>query len=223
LAEKNQPTLDYGRSPEAYAQTGVIPPDPGNLLFALFTKPRDAFVWLMGIKPTYLVLPIVIVDGASGWLYDVFDLMGSSLKSSDLAMSLAGYFAFTVTISVILFYLLSMACRSVGRLLGGTGDARRVRCALAWASVPSIPFEFSIMPVLIFLAMSADESLVFVAEILSMTLLSAVVCCTIWLMSIGLGVAHRFSSFRGLATTLTGIAIVAGPAGAVIFGLSVWQ
>lgn len=131
-------------------------------------------------------------------------------------------------VTAVLFYLSSHLGAWIGRALGGRANAREVRVAIAWGSVPMIWSLLFVVParVLIF-AIGAQNALraailghhhpgdflatrtvaVMIIGLVVALLFLAVLVWTLVVTSQCLGEAHRFSSVLGFVTLVASVAI----------------
>lgn len=116
-------------------------------LTRIWTDPRATFAELLEHRPTHLFYPLAGVYWATHSLHLV--LRNASIMpvdASPLLVAMANI-AFGIFCGPLLFMGIAHLVHQACRLFGGTGDAGRVRAALAWSSVPYGPLFVLLLPI----------------------------------------------------------------------------
>ena len=181
-------------------------------------KPRPTMRRILDAGRDRMIIPLVLLTAIS---FVFGDADRASITNVDPAKRLQFVLIFcavllgVMLVTLLLFYLFSWAAFAIGRTMEGQGSAREVRSALAWGTVPIIWAMLYRIPVAIWFP--AAKMQVGNAGHTRFTLNTGQGCVTVmilaalelaiviwWLIvaSNTLGEAHRFSSWRGLATIL---------------------
>ena len=187
-------------------------------LASIMVRPRATMRRILEGGRDRMVIPIVALFAVSGFLGDLDKgaMEGLGRQQVPFPVLFAGLMLLAVVVMLVMFYLYAWALFGIGRLLEGTGTVREVRSAAAWGLVPAIWALLYRIPVAAFWPDSLPAKTEVRAGqwsfspgalgmgclgIVLVVLLEFVVfawCVT--LSSNTLGEAHRFSSWRGLAT-----------------------
>ncbi len=188
---------------------------PRAVMRRILDEPRDR-LWL----PIVLLVALSAAAGDSDRHEFESLLAAARAHGIPAALVVVGILAVVLIVSLIFFYGFAYAAWGIGRVMEGSGTARDVRRAVAWGLTPAVWALLYRVPA-IFLLPRSDSvrfgekmrldpgrlgagcaaALVFAALELVILVWCAVV------ISNTIGEAHRFSSWRGLATVvLTSIA-----------------
>ncbi|HUP63172.1 MAG TPA: YIP1 family protein [Thermoanaerobaculia bacterium] len=184
-------------------------------LATIMIRPRETMREILDAAGSRRVIPIVLVASLSAMAGDFDD------RSFRHALRQEGYIALIAAVVIIattllilgLLYLIAWVAQLIGRqVLEGTGTVADVRAALAWGMVPAIWALLYRIPVLFLVK---REHVDFGAEAgfrisrisegcwTGLLLATLELIAFIWAVIVTsntLGEAHRFSSWRGLAT-----------------------
>ncbi|WP_341501235.1 YIP1 family protein [Gallaecimonas sp. GXIMD4217] len=177
-------------------------------LLSLWTQPRATIQRIIDDNPEQHVALLVLIMGMAAAMPNLAAPEGG-LAGFALALLLAPI------IMVISLYLTGWLYRIVGGWLGGKGEGRQLRAAIAWAYVPQI--LLNIIWLLLFLvapqAMSAGaESLVAEPQAMTWLWYGIALVLGLWGLVIHLkmvGQVHGFSAWRALGTALLSVVLVA--------------
>jgi hypothetical protein len=198
------------------ANVATIMIRPRATMRRILDAPRDRF-WLV-------ILLLVAVSGVAGDAdRHEFDSLLAAARAHGIppALVIAGICVVLTIVTLLFFYLFAYAAWGIGRLMEGSGTPRDVRRAVAWGLTPAVWALLYRIPA-VFLLPRSDSTVRFgeklridtgglgtgcaAALIFGALELVLVVWCTV-VLSNTVGEAHRFSSWRGLATVvLTSIA-----------------
>jgi hypothetical protein len=209
--------LNYGRADSQYAiENEYVPPCPGNPFITLVSRPRETLQWIIGTNPQLHVVKIIIVGGVIGGLESAFDKSDNGFGGG-LSIGILLGVPVSVLFSILGLYLMGWLTRVAGGWLGGTGSSERCRAALAWGQVPSLACSVAILPIVILLWFVSIPQTPRLIIALGLSLLQlAIGIYAIVIISIGLGVAHRFNAWMGFATSLIAGAIVIACVAAIV-------
>ena len=194
-------------------------------LAAIMIRPRQVMARILA-APERVWIAIIVLATISAMVGDFdpngFNNLRRAAASSDIHPALiaaigAGVFVATFLAAFLFFFIFSWGVWGLGNLMDGAGDARAVRRAVAWGLTPVVWALVYRVPAMFLTRFVSPElrasstkltldpgrlgggcliSVVFAALELAMV----VWCVTV--MSNTVGEAHRFSSWRGLATLL---------------------
>ncbi len=109
--------------------------------FTVMIKPRNAMRQVLDTDPVRLVVPLILLATFSQTLVEKrYDELVQVLRFAPRfgALLLLLVVALACIAIVLLFYGFSFLMTWTGRFLGGKADARQVRSALGWGSVPYV-------------------------------------------------------------------------------------
>lgn len=198
------------------ANVATIMIRPRPTMRRILDAPRDR-LWL----PILLLVALSAVAGDSD--RHEFDSLLAAARAYGIhpALVILGIFLAVTLVSLIFFYVFAYAAWGIGRVMEGTGTPADLRRAVAWGLVPMVWALLYRIPAVFFLPRS--DSTVRIGEhmridpgrlgsgcaaalIFGALELVILVWCGV-VISNTVGEAHRFSSWRGLATVvLTSIA-----------------
>jgi hypothetical protein len=199
-------------------------------LASIMVRPRATMRRILEGGRDRMVIPIVALFAVSGFLGDLDKGAMESLGRQQVPFPVlfAGLMLLAVVVVLVMFYLYAWALFGIGRLLEGTGTVREVRSAAAWGLVPAIWALLYRIPVATLWPASLPAKVELkagqwqlspgglgmgcLAIIFVMFLELVVFAWCVTLSSNTLGEAHRFSSWRGLASivlTLISPALIA--------------
>ncbi len=203
---------------------GARPPARRPLM-QTWSQPRETFREMMKARPTHLVLPLAVAWGVSQAISRViFRGLGDQLPISTL---LALTVAFGAIGGVVMVWVFGWVWSRAGRLLGGRGDARALRAAIAWGQAPALwllaleAIQFAVIGPELFrakrpgLEMNADIRLFYTVTLWFRALFLGSILGRIIIL---IAEAHRFSIGRALGTILLGLLATLGP----FVALAVW-
>lgn len=190
-------------------------------LGAVLIHPRPVMRRLLEGRGHRFVPLLVLLAICSSVLSDTSRAeMTDALETGPVGPIVAAVIVLSIVIMILLFYALAWVAVLAGRMLEGEGNYRDVRTALAWGLAPIVVALVYRLPV--FLLKGPDErtrvtlteGLAFSVEGMQtcgpMLLLGFMeVLVLVWFVTVAsntLGEAHRFSSWRGLATLLLTLA-----------------
>lgn len=198
-------------------------------LGTIMIRPRATMRRVLDSLPDDLAIPLIVLATVSQFIVDEdYTRLAAALDTAPVLMGgliIIGVVALGGGTTIALFYVFSFLVAQIGRLLGGSGTAERVRSGLAWGTVP---FAWALLfraparalggETLITTVYSRGnggsflESLNpdagFFFPILTLVLLEA--AAAVWYLVLSskcVGEAHRFSAWRGLASLVLGIFI----------------
>jgi hypothetical protein len=173
---------------------------PGAFAAAVLvcTSPRATIRTIVATEPRRHVVPLVLMTGLAGLFAperpQLFSPVGLVL---------------VLLLAVPTVWIFGRIFASVGRFLGGTGDAVAVRAGMAWSGVPAI---LAFLVRLALLLVVGREALLdgFGARVTG--LFNGFIGLWVWALDvIMLSEVHRFSLGRALLTTFLGSLVFALP------------
>lgn len=189
----------------------------------IMIRPRATLRRILDAGRDRMIIPLVVLAAISGFAGD-FDRDAVRLLSRaplPPALMIAALLLAAIAVTLLLFYIASWAVYGIGKLLEGTGTPRDVRSAVAWGLVPIIWALLYRVPIVLFwdslpakMQMGKDHVRIdpglFSAGCLGGLVFGLIeLTVLIWTTAVTsntIGEAHRFSSWRGLATlVLVGI------------------
>jgi len=193
----------------------------------IMIRPRATMRRILDAPRDRLWLPILLLVALSALAGDSdrheFDSLLAAARAHGIppAVVILGILVAVTIVTLILFYVFAYAAWAIGRLMEGTGTPTDLRRAVAWGLVPAIWALLYRVPA-VFLLPRSDATVRFgeqvrvdpgrlgsgcaAALIFGALELVILVWCAV-VISNTVGEAHRFSSWRGLATVvLTSIA-----------------
>lgn len=193
----------------------------------IMIRPRAVMRRILDAPKDRLWVPVLLLVALSAVLGDAdrseFDNLIRAAKTNGIpfAAVLAGIALVVTIVTFVFFYLFSFAAWGIGRVMEGSGTPRDLRLAVAWGLTPAVWALLYRAPAA-FLLPRSDSTVQFgehlridpgsigpgCAAALVFGALELVIF--IWCIVVSsntIGEAHRFSSWRGLATVvLTSIA-----------------
>lgn len=171
--------------------------------------PRKAHVWLL--------FALSVLSGIAGdFDAPALQRMATYTQGARLALLIAGVIAALLVLLTVLFWFYSYVPFFIGRFLGGTGEVRGVRAALAWGLAPTVWALLYRVPAAIWFAPSAatsvsmrDAKVTFDPGAISagcgivLAFLAAELVVFVWcavVMSNTVAEAHRFGAWSALGT-----------------------
>jgi hypothetical protein len=198
-------------------------------LGTVMIRPRATMRRVLDSLPDDLAIPLIVLATFSQFIVDEdYTHLAAALDAVSAPVGgliIVGVVALAGGLTIALFYVFSLLVAQIGRLLGGSGTAQRVRSGLAWGTVP---FAWALLfraparalggePLITAvysrgngasLLDSLNPDAGFFFPILTLVLLEA--AAAIWYLVLSskcVGEAHRFSAWRGLASLVLGIFI----------------
>ncbi len=185
------------------ARVGVLP--RSTMRRILDASPGASTVWLLFVLAT-----------VSGIFGDVDAQMLEQVREVEVALLVAGVLAGLIVLLPVLFWFYSYVPFIIGRLLGGTGEIRAVRAALAWGLAPAIWAMVYRVPAAVWVSASfstsvrmSDGNVAFdpgliaggcgIALFFVVLELIVLVWCA-FVMSNTVAEAHGFTAWHGLGT-----------------------
>jgi hypothetical protein len=187
-------------------------------LATIMIRPRAVMRRILDAGRDRMIIPLVLLATISAIVGDLHsgERRALQVQGWQFALIVVGVLAGVTLLMLALFYLFSWAAFGLGKVLEGTGSPREVRSAMAWGLAPAIWAMLYRIPSAIFWPRSEGAALkigdfslntgregmtCLVAAILGLLELTMFVWLVI-VTSNTIGEAHRFSSWRGLATLL---------------------
>lgn len=188
-------------------------------LAAVMIRPRAVVRSILDGDGKRMIIPLVLLFSISALAgdFDAGELNGLRSRGAPFALILVGILLAALVVFVGLFYLFAWAAYAIGKLMEGTGSARDVRTALAWGLVPLIWALLYRIPAAIWFrpvrqpGMQLDERISITSTRVGSGCITMAIFGILELIAFGwclyvasntVGEAHRFSSWRGLATLL---------------------
>ncbi|RMH14511.1 MAG: hypothetical protein D6701_11215 [Gemmatimonadetes bacterium] len=103
-------------------------------LAEIWFAPRTTVRWVVRHDPNYLVIPLAVVAGVAGGVWNAVGL-GLGPGGTFLLASAAGLMGGAWGVASL--YLTGWALRVTGRWLGGQATPEEMRAAIAWGGVPA--------------------------------------------------------------------------------------
>ncbi|MBC8160403.1 MAG: YIP1 family protein [Roseiflexaceae bacterium] len=187
-------------------------------LFSIFYSPRRTMRRVLDNDPTYLVLPLIALNGIAKSLDNAVSRdLGTRYP---LVVILLGCLLGGLIGGFIASYILGFLLTKIGQALGGTGTQGELRAAFAWSAVPTIA-GLLVWPILLATLggntfAPIDNDLAYNPVAAFVTLGVAAVTLALGLWSIVLNVAcvaeaHQFSALRSVGTWLMTIVVFTVP------------
>jgi Yip1 domain len=188
-------------------------------LATILIKPRETMRAILDSMPDRMLLPLIVLTTLSS-IFGNYDRARFQQHGGSMQLGIVLLFVIGFALVVIgLFYVFSWVAHLIAtRVFQGTGTRKETLSAFAWGFTPVVWALLYRVPAAIFFGgmqrsrmSGGDGGLTFDASIVeggcaAMLFLSllelAVVIGTLIVQSHTLGEAHRFSSWRGLATFL---------------------
>lgn len=193
----------------------------------IMIRPRATMRRILDASRDRMWLPILLLVAVSALAGDSdrheFDSLLAAARSHGIPplLVIAGICAAVTVATLFLFYLFAWAAWGIGRLMEGSGTPRDVRRAVAWGLTPAVWALLYRIPA-VFLLPRSDSTVRFGEQVrvdpgrlgsgcaAALVFAALELVVLIWcaaVISNTVGEAHRFSSWRGLATVvLTSIA-----------------
>jgi Yip1 domain len=187
----------------------------------IMIKPRETLRRILDAGRDRMLIPLVALAAISGFVGDFDRASIDMLRGGRFppALVIATLILASIAIALIVFYIVSWAVYGIGKLLEGTGTPSDIRSALAWGLAPLIWALLYRLPIVFFgprvaMQMGSERFRIDPGLFRSGCLLGVVfgiieLGMLAWCVAVTsntIGEAHRFSSWRGLATiVLVGI------------------
>lgn len=190
-----------------------------NPFLKIWIYPKKTIRQIVETDPDLYVLPLAIISGIYRGLDNAINnALGDSMSLFAILLFsiIAGGFGGVIglAISTSLFTW-------AGKLLGGSGDRKHVRSAIAWSSLPdAILLMIVTIPIAVFgkeyFSTSTPwiDSHLILLSIIVIPLVILSIVLSIWrvyILANCLGEVHSFSAWKGLATAVIGILVIAIP------------
>jgi hypothetical protein len=191
---------------------------PRHPWFSMWIRPRSTVRAIIEANPAYGVIPLAAISG-------VIDILNRAAMRDlgdkvPFESILLGALVLGPAAGVVGLYIASWLLRLTGGWLGGQGDARSLRTAIAWGGVPGVWAGLLWVPQLLLIGeemftaatprLEANPGLALF--LLSTALLELVVM--IWGFVVALkavGEAHLFSAWRALGASVLAMLVVIVP------------
>ena len=187
-------------------------------LAAVMIRPRATIRRILDGNRDRLIIPLVLLAICSGYLGDIDRGSLEMLKQRQPPIwMLLGMLVGITLVLVAVFYLVSWAAYWLGRLMEGTGSPRDVRLAVAWGLAPGIWALLYRIPAAFLSSPQSLQTRLRVGDLkieggasawgCALAVLIALLEGTVFVWWVAatantVGEAHRFSSWRGLATVI---------------------
>ena len=188
-------------------------------LGAVVIRPRATMARILEAPPRAWTVWLLFVLATLSGIFGDFDAptAGELMEQQQgvvTALVVAGVILGLLVVIPALFWFYAWVPYLIGRFLGGTGDIRGVRAALAWGLAPAIWAMLYRIPVALWLGSVStvnmrDGNITFdpgrlaggcgAALVIAVVELAVFVWCMV-VMSNTVGEAHRFSAWHGLGT-----------------------
>lgn len=208
--------------------TTMSAPQPLDPWLSMWTRPRATVRQILDTDPNRGVLLLAVL---SGILSSFSSAAGGSVGDLvPLPIIIVACVVIGAVSGLIGLFISGAVLAWVGRQLGGNGDARSVRTAIAWATVPTIWTGTLLIPELILFGQelfSSTAPRIAANPILALTLLLfglVEIFVGIWAFVVflhSLGEAHGFSAWRALGTLILASLFMAIPLICAIVGIGV--
>jgi len=109
---------------------------PASPWVTIWLSPRQTIETIVATRPTYLVLPLVMLGMAAGVYVQVVS-SGFAGQLDDWRLGL-GLVVASGIFGLIWLYPSAAILSGIGKLLGGQATARQLRAVIAWSTVPAI-------------------------------------------------------------------------------------
>lgn len=201
---------------------------PRHPWFSMWVRPRATIRAILDTNPTYGVIVLASLSG-------VIDILNRAARRSagdkiEFETILLGAITLGPLAGIAGVYIGGWLLRLTGGWLGGKGDARSLRAAIAWGGVPTLWAGLLWIPQLALIGEEmfteqmprTSENPPLLAFLLSTALVELVVA--IWGFVVGLkavGEAHRFSAWRALGASALAVALVLVPVALIIVAVLV--
>lgn len=188
----------------------------------IMIRPRPTMRRILDAPRDRMWVPILLLVALSALAGDSdrheFDSLLAAARAHGISLVLVilGVCLAVAIATFLLFYLFAWAAWGLGRVMQGSGTPRDVRRAVAWGLVPAVWALLYRLPA-VFLLPRSDSTVRFgeqvrvdpgrlgsgcaAALVFAALELVIMVWCAV-VLSNTVGEAHRFSSWRGLATVL---------------------
>ena len=107
-----------------------------NPWLSIWVKPRKTIRALMALNPSYQLVTLSAIYGLH-YLFYTSQFFGLAAVMPTWAIILASIIL-AIPIGFLVFSLSSFFILLFGKLLGGTGCFKSIRCALSWCAVPNV-------------------------------------------------------------------------------------
>lgn len=204
------------------AQSRITIQRPKHPWFKIWIKPRETIREIINYNPDYLVIPLAIIAGLGRALDRTWMSM---IDSYDLYFGVFLVLVGGPLAGVVSIYIGGELFSWIGKRLGGNGSAKEVRTALAWATIPWVlVLVIDIFQMVIIKIFYSSNPLRYRAVIESSPtgLLPTIYGAGLIVIGLATGVwllvllikcvaeAHKFSSWRSLATLAIPFSIILG-------------
>lgn len=185
---------------------------------SIWTKPRTTVQYLVNTNPEYMVLPLAAL---SGIVQALGNASNRDMSDSINFIALLLIIAFVGPISSVFSLFIGSGLLSLtGKWMGGVGNSRNIRTAIAWSGIPAL----CLLPMWILMIAWLGEAL-FYPELLHAkdSALSTIGTLCFALLQIVLGVwalvlffqalgqVQGFSAWRAVGNTLFALTLVVIP------------